>query len=383
MTIRLCGSDGCRLEYGHNGKHNKFPEKVWTDLFNSKDTDKVNKAGYATPRGGDKGAYQNHVYRNNKVIIPFERLGNVDLNNYKDGYVIRLFPNQYFESSGLVKPEFLHPDAFVKVGVNAFLLYRTHASFRELPPLRIWEVRHLEKNGQTVTRRGKDVNDVGHYVLRLSSISTDRERKEGPPQGIFAPEYAEAETNYLSKAFLAWLIIKTHNSPYEESDFEHLETILNNHNLINISHLEGKSILNNSITSCPLCEKTIMYEQLHEMVSFDGASGLANSQQQVAGATRSTSVNLFHMVPLVYETLEHKPEQVAWGHAICNTRLGQRECLPLSELIEEGTPVGYIHEDTGAEGFGWISNDKQFIRTENGDVWIKITDAEFDLDSED
>ena len=208
MAITLCGVNGCRLESGHSGKHNNFPEFVWTSLFTNKDTDKVNKAGYATPRGGDKGAYQNHVYRNNKVIIPFERLGNVNLNNYKDGYVIRLFPNQYFESAGVVKQEFLLSNSFVKIGVNAFILYRTHASFAELPPLNNWEVRHLEKDGKNVTRRGKNVTDAGHYVLRLSSISSNKEKKEGAPQGIFAPEYADAETNYLSKAFLAWLIIK-------------------------------------------------------------------------------------------------------------------------------------------------------------------------------
>ncbi|AIM16524.1 Type II restriction enzyme BstXI [Bacillus sp. X1(2014)] len=382
MAITLCDINGCRLERGHTGKHNKFPEFVWTSQFNKKDIDKVNKAGYATPRGGDKGAYQNHVYRNNKVIIPFERLENVNLNNYQDGYVIRLFPNQYFESAGVVKPEFLQPNSFVKVGDNAFILYRTHSSFEELPPLPDWEVRHLKKNGNIVTRRSKDVIDAGHYVLRLSSISNKKERKEGPPQGIFAPEYANAETNYLSKAFLAWLIIKTQNSPYNEEQFQHLRAILISHNLINISQLEEKAILKNGITCCPLCEQIIFYEQLHEMVSFEGASGLANSQEQVEGATRSTSVNLFHMVPLVYETLEHKPDQIAWGHAICNTRLGQRECLPLSRLKQEGTPVGLLDEDSNLEVLGWISKDKQFIRTENGEVWIKITDIEFNDDFE-
>ena len=175
---------------------------------------------------------------------------------------------------------------------------------------------------------------------------------------------------------------KTQDSPYNEEDFQHLIAILNHHNLINIAHLEEKAILKNSTTCCPLCEQTIIYEQLHEMVSFEGASGLANSQEQVAGATRSTSVNLFHMIPLVYETLEHKPNQVAWGHAICNTRLGQRECLPLSRLKREGTPIGVINEDSNLEGLGWISDNKEFIRTEDGQVWIKITEVEFDSDTE-
>ncbi len=380
MPIELCGVDGCLLEKGHSGKHNPFPISVWENNFNKKDIDKVSKAGYATPRGGGKNAYQNHVYRNNQVIIPYERLSLVNLQNYKDGYVIRLFPKQYFENTGQVKSEFLSDDPFVKVGTNAFVLYRTHEDYRDLPPLDNWTVRHLEKNGQSVTRRGKNVVDAGHYVLRLHSISTNQQTTEGPPQGIFAPEYADEKTNYLSKAFLSWLIIKTQNSPYNEDDFEHLTTILESHGLTNHDILEEKSILKNDLTCCPLCYRILDYNQLHEMLSFDGASGLANSQQQVEGATRSTAINLFHMVPLVYESLEHKPDQIAWGHAICNTRLGQHECIPLKNLIEHGDKLTAVNSSGNLnERIGYISNDKQFIRSESGDVWIKITDFSEDL----
>jgi hypothetical protein len=198
LNIELCGIDNCRLKKGHKGKHNKYPENVWKDLFCKKDVDKVSKAGYATPRGGDKGAYQNHVYRNNKVIIPYERLKNVNLNNYKDGYIIRLFPNQYFKEARVVKEEFLCEDNTIIVGENSFILYRTHDYFEKFPPLNNWTIRHLEKDGEKVTRRGKNVLDVGHYVLRMSTISDRGEISEGAPQGIFAPEYADVETNYLS-----------------------------------------------------------------------------------------------------------------------------------------------------------------------------------------
>jgi hypothetical protein len=383
LAIDLCKVDGCLLEKGHRGKHNKYPINVWEDSFFQKDIDKVSKAGYATPRGGGKNAYQNHVYRNNQVIIPYEKLSSVNLQNYKDGYVIRLFPKQYFENAGQVKNEFLSENSLAQVGVNAFILYRTHEDYRDFPPLNNWTVRHLENDGYTVTRRSKSVVDAGHYVLRLHSISTNHQTIEGPPQGIFAPEYADEKTNYLSKAFLAWLIIKTQNSPYDENNFEHLKAILEFHNLNNIVTLEQKSILKNGLTCCPLCTKTIEYNQLHEMLSFNGASGLANSQEQVEGATRSTAVNLFHMMPLVYESLEHKPDQLSWGHAICNTRLGQRECIPLNTIQEHGKKIAIIDSsEKPTDTIGYISNDKQFIRSDNGDVWIKITDINDD-DSDD
>ena len=87
----------------------------------SKDKDKLSKAGFATPRGGAKGAYQNHVLRSNKVIVPYERLRQAPLASYEDGYVIRLFPEQYFDGPGQVKADFGQPNA-PQVGTNAFVL---------------------------------------------------------------------------------------------------------------------------------------------------------------------------------------------------------------------------------------------------------------------
>ena len=97
----------------------------------------------------------------------------------------------------------------------------------------------------------------------------------------------------------------------------------------------------------------IKYEELHKMVSFEDASGLANAAMQVVGATRSTIVNLFHLEPLVYRSLVHIPQNVAWGHAVCNTRLGQRRCYSLAELIAMNRKVGVVREE-GVETFGWI-----------------------------
>lgn len=367
--MKLCTDPNCRLELNHTGKHEKYPEHIWKNNFLSKDIDKVSKAGYATPRGGDKGAYQNHVYRNNKVIIPYEKLSSVKLSNYEDGYVIRLYPNQYFEDEGIVKKEFINNE-LINIGENAFILYRTHELLKKYPPLPNWEIRHLEKNGKIVNRRSKDVSDVGHYVLRLSTIGSNKVTSEGAPQGILAPEYATQETNYLCKAFLSWLIIKTKNSPYQENDFMHLKNILEANNLLNVNFLESNSIIINDVTCCPLCHEPLEYNQLHEMISFEGASGLANSQEQVEGATRSTMVNLFHMKPLVYESLEHKPNQVAWGHAICNTRLGQRPCLSLNEIKDKGMEI-YSNNNI----LGWMSANGEMIRSNSGDVWIKITNC--------
>jgi len=189
----LCKVHGCRLFDGHVGVHNPFPSTVWS-FMKDVDQKKLGKAGFATPRGGKKGAYQNHVVRSNKVIIPYERFHSIGLETYKHGYIIRLLPEQFFERPGVPRAEFAGRSAKIVIGDNAFVLYRTHESYSSLPPLPSWEVRGLVKDGKPNRKRGKGICDSGHYVLRLPTLGSHKANDDGPPQGIFAPEYADEET---------------------------------------------------------------------------------------------------------------------------------------------------------------------------------------------
>lgn len=367
----LCGANDCRRAAGHSGNHDPYPSEAW-DFFADKDKKKIVKAGFATPRGGAKGAYQNHVARSSKVIIPFERVPDVDLPLYKDGYVIRLLPDQYFEGPGVPKAQFLAPDAPVKVGENAFVLYRTHDAFERLPPMSTWAVRALLKNGQPTSKRGSGVVDTGHYVLRMARLGTKAKRVEGPPQGVFAPEYADDETNYLSKCVLAWLIVQTSNSPYTLSQAGHLRAILRDHELDSLDAYERSGLLRRGLTSCPLCMRFIAYPELHATVSFEDEGGLINASEQIEGATRSTVVNLFHLMPLLYHELTHIPSNIGWGHAVCNTRLGQRPCYSLQQLVDMNLKVGIVRDEGLLETFGWMSTDWLMIRSPNGAVWMQL-----------
>lgn len=377
--IHLCENPECNLLAHHKGNHSFIYKKAWETYFNEDDINKIQKAGYCTPRGGAKGGYQNHVNRNSRVIIPYERLSEVNLDNYKDGYVIRLFPSQFFAEKHTVNIEFIDNPSVV-VGDNAFVLYRTYEDFETLPPLPDWKIRSVLKYNKTEEkynipsndRRG-DIIDCGHYLLRISNSGTNKKQNqfEGPAQGIFAPEYADADTNFLCQAVLAWLIIKTENSPYNENDFEHLKAILQKHNLLDSPHYENDYILNNGKTTCPLCHRVIMHSELNELISFDDEEGLTNSTEQV-GSTRSTKVNLFHMVPLCYSSLENIPTQVSWGHATCNTRLGQRRCFSYHDLLETNVEIE-INDGQERRLLGYASANQNFIRSQNGDVWIRIS----------
>jgi hypothetical protein len=291
---------------------------------------------------------------------------------FEDGYVIRLFPDQYFASKGVVRKEFGKKGA-PKVGFDAFVLYRSHEALAALPPPKSWAVRWLSKDGQLVTRRSAEADDKGEYVLRLPQGGATRNaRSEGPPQGIFAPEYAPATTNFEAQAMLAWLIVHARSSPYTTTQALHLKAILEARGLLG-DRLERAGVTRNGLSICPLCLRVIDYNELHDPVDFQQVGGLLNAALQVEGATRSTQVNLFHLEPLFYEGLNHRATSVAWGHAICNTLLGQRHCFSLAELQEAGRKIGVIDGNDEVITIGWISDDYKMIRSPYGAVWVQIS----------
>ena len=372
MAVPLCGVSGCRNRRGHGGRHDTYPSQAWAFL-GEKDRNKITKAGFATPRGGAKGAYQNHVLRSNKVIVPYERLGSVPLKEFEDGYVFRLFPDQYFKATNKIKKRFRKNNAPV-VGEDAFVLYRTHDQFRDFPPLDGWEVRWLELDGERVDTRQRGVVDHGEYVLRIAAHGNNAKREAGPPQGIFAPEYANTESNFMSKCILAWLIAHTVDAPYVAAQAAWPAAILRAEGLLDMREWERLGLVRSGHTACPLCIGLIRYDELHTQVDFADENSLLNAAEQVANATRSTVVNLFHVDPLTYSGIEHTPRNVAWGHATCNTKLGQRKCYSLLELIEGGVKVGTVEDDGGVHTFGWSSRNLEMIRAPRGAVWIRISE---------
>ena len=189
---------------------------------------------------------------------------------------------------------------------------------------------------------------------------------------MFAPEYADDDTNFLSKCLLSWLIVQTRSSPYADTQAAHLRAILHAEELDDVDAFERAGVLRRGLTSCPLCMRFLSYEELHATVSFVDEGGLTNAATQIEGATRSTVVNLFHLMPLIYHDLTHIPTNIGWGHAVCNTRLGQRPCHSLQQLIEMDSKVGILRGERLLETFGWISDDWLMIRSPGGAVWMQL-----------
>lgn len=336
---------------------------LWAFMSDT-DKKKIRKTGTATPRGGAKNAYQNHVSRSGRVIVPFERLDDVDVSLYEDGYVVRVLPEQCFASSGELAPALC--ERGIEVGPDAFVLYRTKSAYEDLPPFDAWSPRGIS-SGRLARERG--VPDTGEYVVRLSNPTV----KEGMSQGIFAPEYASAADNALCQAVLTWLIGRTRDHPYEDDEFDALTTRLRDEDpaLIAPERLASAGIVVDDEARCPLCLRPLLWRELHEMLDLTEVSGLANAQIQIAGGTRSTAVNLFHMQPLLYgRPLHHKPHLVAWGHATCNTLLGQRVCVPFADVQAKG----FVLTRGGDTPWGYASADESMLRSADQGVWARLVE---------
>ena len=369
--MKLCakvGSTGiCLKLIAHSGSCDSTPT-IWNQIQSDpldRTKKKIVKAGFATPRGGDKGGYQNHVSRSSRVIIPFEHATKVDFENYEQGSVVRITIPQAIAL--LATRHLVEYKDYLQVDINgsvqrAFLLYRSQKDFQELPIKKNWIPCSHRVKGIEVNRRNASGEDFGHYLARIP-----RGLSAGIQQGIFAPEYVDKKENFACQVLLTYFAYKTIGHK-PDSNLIHAELILKELDLLNLDSFKLRGIFNDAgQTICPLCFRPIEFSELHEAIDPSQVPGLANSGVQLA-ETRSTLVNLFHLQPLLYDKmLGHTSQNIAWGHAHCNTFLSQRRSMSLKELKKSGSKI--------AENLYW-DDSKSFIRSEDNRAWVSVTPIE-------
>jgi hypothetical protein len=293
------------------------------------------------------------------VIIPFEHLDNVDLSNYEDGYVVRLTAVQADSLSDAKQLDWSNRRfAFEAQGreTQAFVLYRSSEDLELFKIRRGWIPCEHWARGSVSNKRTQDGEDRGHFLVRIP-----REASSGIAQGIFAPEYTTRELNYICQLELTYLAYLTLEHLKDQS-FEQIRTILETIGWDLTPSWNSSGVLKDGTSSCPLCLRPIHRDELHQTIDPSLVPGLANSGVQLA-ETRSTLINLFHLRPLLYDKqLGHHPTNVAWGHAHCNTFLGQRAAFGWDEL---GSTLDRASFRTNDEG--------DFIRSDDGRAWISVT----------
>ncbi len=368
LELELCAkplSAGfCRKLKNHRQACDVAPT-LWNFIENdpeSRTKKKIVKAGFATPRGGDKGGYQNHVSRSSRVIIPFEHASKVNFDNYSQGAVVRVTVPQAITL--LASGDLVEESQILKVNCGssfqqAFILYRSSLEMQLLKPKEKWLPCWHSVNNVASQRRSATGSDFGHYLARIP-----RGLSEGIQQGIFAPEYVDKDENYACQILLTYLSYKTIGQNLDEN-FAHIELVLSTFDKFKHSDLETKGIVNaKGETCCPLCFRPIEFHELHEAIDPSQVPGLENSGVQLS-ETRSTLVNLYHIEPLLYaKNLGHQITNIAWGHAHCNTLLAQRRSFSLNELKVSGTKV--------IDELYW-DEDNKFIRSTDNRAWVSVT----------
>lgn len=126
--------------------------------------EKIKKTGYA--RYGN-GIYKRRLRRDYRVIMhlnTYITIINSDpglLSKFKEGYAIRLTPEEYFTNENELK------NKGVILGKNAFVYYKSIKSFKKYPPSENWQPVY-ELRAKTI---GDEVGWIGHYALNINNTS--------------------------------------------------------------------------------------------------------------------------------------------------------------------------------------------------------------------
>jgi hypothetical protein len=311
---------------------------------------KIYKTGQ-TRGADDDEIYQNRVSRSSTVLIPYRcwdlcpkpRDGR---EIYESGFIVLISPSDFFGSPS-INQELATKG--LQLGKNALLFYETREQWEANNPLR--------QKWEPATNRLNPLG--GHYVARIPATTAiknggkiisgfDLTANKGA--GIRVYEYASSTTIAncrLQLEALYWLCddsekVALSNGMTRQAMAARKEATLSNSKdsgLLDKERLETKRILNSQgLPICPLC--------LEEL----SAQGFFNRMAQAEGRAvldlTITQVNLFHIAELRYESLNHQPYNVGWGHHHCNVVVkdaGIPKTLEwLQEVVDRNIRLGYL-----------------------------------------
>lgn len=307
---------------------------------------KIYKTGQT--RGADDDViYQNRVARNSTILISYP-FWSKDLASIKfeNGYIVLISPATYFEDKEIRSKL---SSQGLKLGKNLLVFYETRQQWEEYNP---------EKKGwKPATSRISPLG--GQYVARVpattafengSKILRGFTETSNKGAGIRAFEYASSSTikdcrDQLEALF--WLcsdseaITKAAGMTSDDIVLRK-KTILEEckgRGLLDLDKLMKIRVINKQgKTICPLC--------LEELSGAGFISRLEQAEGREVPDLTVTQVNLFHIKELRINTLNHKPNNLGWGHHHCNVVTkdsGIDETLRwMSGVLQRNIDAGYL-----------------------------------------
>lgn len=342
---------------------------------------KINKTGEG--RSGDL-IHKRRNRRSYRVLIQYETWNNMIsnrqnniLDQYEEGYVIIVKPEEYFGTQYPKKTTCLNQD--FDLGVNGFIYYTTIDQYREYPPLDDWnEVYELSTTGNIdnntwIGKYALNIRNAGKQKISDICFSGTREANENkriiniikkltgveeniPKQtglGNYSYDYASTKmqsdikkqmlcliflTKSTKKETLAKYIFnnqdlfrhkentKTYQKNITSNDYVHrFEEEINKYilecekeNLLDYDKLHKTGAWNKlkKCVVCPLCGKEIYIESFFaEVYQAEGRRVPTNTQREVV---------LMHIDALKSDALNHKTYNLGWGHNYCNLIQGDK-----------------------------------------------------------
>lgn len=280
---------------------------------------KLYKAGQS--RGADDDEiYQNRVLRNNTVLIPYgfwEQCRPTDTLNYEKGYIVLIPPEAYF---GMENPANELAARGLRVGQNALVFYETRREWTSHnPDVLGWKTATSRENplgGEYIARISANTAREGQKINRGFTTTADK------GAGIRVYEYASTESIVavrLQLEALFWLCVDGEKAAIENGmsredaglrKAKQLEMAASQGLLDMTSFVKSRVIDGDGNTVCPLCLEKLSANGFFERVKQ--AEG-----REVLDLT-VTVLNLFHLEELRVGCLNHRVNNVGWGHHHCN-----------------------------------------------------------------
>jgi len=117
-------------------------------------------------------------------------------------------------------------------------------------------------------------------------------------------------------AYLAWSISGTRARFGVSSTPQYLIDFLSANNMLDLPRMQAVGMISsNGVAQCPFCCEELTYQDL-----------IGQANQQVGrrlSSSNATALHLMHIEPLKMGSFNHKPYNLAFGHAKCNHAQGE------------------------------------------------------------
>ena len=310
----------CQRPHGHSRQCDRLP--TWKDLQpdgmaeDQQVSDKVTRSPTETAgKGGEWGFLQNKVSRASQVAIPLNvyiQYPAVRTHPYDAGFLVYVTPNEHF--SGAVP-------ATLVLGRDYIVLYTSDTEIHSFPPLNNWNIFQLvNASGQDVSAWNSAASWKGEYYVRVKRASgLYYAGGTAKAIGIRQDEYcSRADQRYIvgQMSYLAWSIPGTRTKFGVNAIPQFIVDYLTAHNMLDLQRMRSVGMLNASdVAQCPFCREELSFQEL-----------INQAPQQVGrqlSSSNATALHLMHIDPLKMGLFNHRPYNLAFGHAKCNHAQGE------------------------------------------------------------